>query len=225
MQYTFSYSISQPSRVLNDFQHLGFNEDLTGQRVFDGILSHTGGGSGDQINYRFGQTDRTERNRQNHFYPECIFPFAHQVLTDHLSGKTAGRGERCAANSTSPKRFEVNTSNEYWVKACSLLHTDTQGHDLTDPEDVRFYLLSGLSHSIGNVKDRKNGQQFTNAVSPYAAHRALLVALDQWVSGGISPPDSQIPRRPQGRFSNRRSAPSRTDGHVARDRLRETWLI
>ena len=198
VQYTFSYSISQPSRVLNDFQHLGFNEDLTGQQVFDGILSHTGGGSGDQINYRFGQTDRTERNRQNHFYPEGIFPFAHQVLTDHLSGKTAGRGERCAANNTSPKRFEVNTSNEYWVKACSLLHTDTQGHDLTDPEDVRFYLLSGLSHSIGNVKDRKNGQQFTNAVSPYAAHRALLVALDQWVSGGITPPDSQVPRRKDG---------------------------
>lgn len=198
VQYTLSYSISQPSRVLNDFQHLGFNEDLTGQRVFDGILSHTGGGSGDQINYRFGQTDRTERNRQNHFYPEGIFPFAHQVLTDHLSGKTAGRGERCAANNTSPKRFEVNTSNEYWVKACSLLHTDTQGQDLTDPEDVRFYLLSGLSHSIGNVKDRKNGQQFTNAVSPYAAHRALLVALDQWVSSGITPPDSQVPRRKDG---------------------------
>ncbi|MBM3941401.1 MAG: hypothetical protein FJ316_00460 [SAR202 cluster bacterium] len=195
VQHTFSYSISQPSRVLNDFQTLGFNEDLRGRRVFDGILSHTGGGSGDQINFRFGQTDRTERNRQNHLYPEAVFPFAHPVLTDHLSGKTAGRSQRGAASNTSPKRFEVNTSNEYWCKAASLLHTDTRGKDLPDPEDVRFYLLSGLSHGVGDINDRKEGQQFTNAVSPFAAHRALLVALDQWVSQGMAPPESKAPRR------------------------------
>ena len=195
VQYTFSYSISQPSRLLNDFQELGFNEGANGQLVFDGILSHTGGGSGDQINYRFGQTDRTERNRQNHLYPEGVFPFAHQVLTDHLSGKTGGRSERGTLSKTSPKRFEVNTSNEYWVKASSLLHTDTQGKDLPDPENVRFYLLSGLSHSVGNITDKKKNQQFTNAASPYATHRALLVALDQWVSQGIAPPESKVPRQ------------------------------
>ena len=195
VQFIYSYSISQPSRALNDFQHLGFNEDLDGQRVIDGILSHTGGGSGDQINYRFGQTDRTERNRQNHLYPEGVFPFAHQVLTDHLSGKSGGRSERCVATHTSPKRFEVNTANEYWCKACSLLHTDTRGNDLPDPENVRFYLLSGLSHGVGDITDKKKGQQFTNGVSPYAVHRALLVALDAWVSQGIAPPESQVPRR------------------------------
>jgi hypothetical protein len=195
VQYTFSYSISQPSRALNDFQSLGFNEDENGQNVFDGILSHTGGGSGDQINYRFGQTDRTERNRQNHLYPEGVFPFAHQVLTDHLSGQTGGRSQRGTASNSRPKRFEVNTSNEYWCKAGSLLHTDTRGNDLPDPADVRFYLLSGLSHGVGNIADRKKNQQFTNGVSPYAVHRALLVALDQWVSQGIAPPESQVPRR------------------------------
>ena len=195
VQHTFSYSISQPSRTLNDFQTLGFNEDEHGRRVFDGILSHTGGGSGDQINFRFGQTDRTERNRQNHLYPEAVFPFAHQVLTDHLTGKTGGRSDRGMESNTCPKRFEVNTSNEYWCKAASLLHTDTQGNDLPDPENVRFYLLSGLSHSVGNTADRKNNQQFTNGVAPYPAHRALLVALDEWVSQGIAPPESRVPRR------------------------------
>ena len=59
-----------------------------------------------------------------------MFPFAYPVLTDHLSGKTGGRGERCTASNTCPKRFEVNSANEYWVKAGSLLHTDTQGNDL-----------------------------------------------------------------------------------------------
>ena len=194
VQFTFSYSISQPSRALNDFQALGFNEDENGKRVIDGILSHTGGGSGDQINYRFAQTGRTERNRQNHLYPEGVFPFAHQVLTDHLSRKTDGRSARCTASNTCPKRFEVNTANEYWVKAGSLLHTDTRGRDLKDPRNVRFYLMSGLSHGVGDITDRGVCQQFTNGVSPYAAHRALLIALDEWVSHGIQPPKSEVPR-------------------------------
>ena len=194
VRHTFSYCISQPSRALNDFQRLGFNEDEHGRRVFDGILSHTGGGSGDQINFRFGQTDRTERNRQDHLYPEAVFPVAHQVLTDHLTGKTGGRSQRCMESSTRPKRFEVNTSNEYWCKAASLLHTDTQGHDLPDQENVRFYLLSGLSHRVGNTSDRKKNQQFTNGAALHSTHRALLVALDEWVSKGIAPPESKVPR-------------------------------
>ena len=194
VQHTYSYSISQPSRTLNDFHRLGFNADLQGRRVLDGILSHTGGGSGDQINYRYGQTGRTERNRQNHLYPEGIFPFAHQVTRDDLSGRTAGRSESCTASNTCPTRFEVNTSNEYWVKAGSLLHTDTDGEDLKEPENVRYYLMSGQSHGVGDVTDRGVCQQFTNGVSPYRAHRALLLALDEWVSYGIRPPKSEIPR-------------------------------
>ena len=189
-----SYSISQPSRTLNDFVNLGFNEGENGKRVLDGILSHTGGGSGDQINYRFGQTGRTERNRQNHLYPEGVFPFAHQSLTDTLSGKTAGRNDRCRASQTCPKRFEVNSANEYWVKAGSLLHSDTEGNDLRQPGNVRSYLVSGTSHGVGDITSRSICQQFTNAVSPYRLHRALLVALDDWVTTGAEPPASKIPR-------------------------------
>src|SRR5256885_8837455 len=95
--HTYSYSISQPSRTLNDYVLFGFNEDLQGRRVIDGILSHTGGGSGDQINYRYGQTGRTERNRPKQLYPGGGVPLAHQVLTDSLHGQTAGRDDRCAA--------------------------------------------------------------------------------------------------------------------------------
>ena len=123
-----------------------------------------------------------------------MFPFAHQVLTDHLSRKTGGRSASCTATNTCPKRFEVNTANEYRVKAGSLLHTDTRGRDWKDPRDVCFYLMSGLSHGVGDITDRGVCQQFTNAVSPYAAHRALLIALDEWVSHGIQPPKSEVPR-------------------------------
>jgi hypothetical protein len=217
VQHTFSYSISQPSRTLNDFQYLGFNEGEDGRRVLDGILSHTGGGSGDQINYRFGQTGRTERNRQNHLYPEGVFPFAHQGMTDHLSGKTAGRSERCTVTNTCPMRFEVNSANEYWVKAGSLLHTDTRGNDLKDPEHVRYYLVSGTSHGVGSITSRSTCQQFTNAVSPYRLHRALLVAFDEWVSQGAKPPKSEMPSRDSRAFAVPR--PGFQTGVVPQDEL------
>jgi len=195
---TFSFSISQPSRTLNDLLALGFNEDEQGRRVIDGMLKWTGGGSGVQINYRFAQTGRTERNRQNHLYPEGVFPFAYPVLTDHLSGKTAGRIARCQASNTCPKIFDANSANEYWVKAGSLLHTDTRGLDLPDPDNVRFYLISGLSHGVGNVTSRGQCQQFLNPTSPFPALRALLMALDQWVVAGTAPPPSLVPRQSDG---------------------------
>jgi hypothetical protein len=195
VRHTYSFSISQPSRTLNDFVALGFNEDERGARVIDGTLKWTGGGSGNQINYRFAQTNRTERNRQNHLYPEGVFPFAYPVLTDHLSGRKGGRNARCLASNTCPKSFDANSSNEYWVKAGSLLHTDTRGNDLPDPEHVRFYLISGLSHGVGNVTSKGMCQQFLNPTSPFPALRALLTALDQWVTNGTEPPASQVPRR------------------------------
>jgi hypothetical protein len=195
VRHTFTFSISQPTRALNDFVALGFNEDEKHGRVIDGMLKWTGGGSGNQINYRFAQTGRTERNRQDHLYPEGVFPFAYQVLTDSLSGRTGGRSARCTASNTCPKAFDGNSSNEYWVKAGSLLHTDTRGNDLPDPENVRFFLISGLSHGVGNVDGMATCQQSLNPTSPFPALRALLVALDQWVTKGTPPPDSRVPRR------------------------------
>jgi hypothetical protein len=195
VRHTFSFSISQPSRTLNDFLAFGFNQDERGARVIDGMLKWTGAGNGVQINYRFAQPDRTERNRQNHLYPEGIFPFAYPVTTDHLSGRRAGRLARCSESGTCPRIFNANSSNEYWVKAGSLLHTDSRGNDLPDPANVRFFLMSGLSHSVGDVTSHGICQQPLNPTSPFPALRALLVALDDWVTKGAEPPPSHVPRR------------------------------
>jgi hypothetical protein len=150
-------------------------------------------------------------------YPEGIFPFAHQVMTDTLSGRTDGRDRRCAATHTCPKRFEVNTSNEYWVKAGSLLHSDTQGRDLSDAPNTRYYLMSGQSHGVGDVTSRSTCQQFLNPTEPYSAHRALLIALDHWVSWGLPPPDSEIPRGNQRVFAT--TVPGSQTGVVAQQAL------
>ena len=82
-----AFAISQPARYLNDFVWLGFNQDLTGAKVFDGIENWIGAGTSDSLNYRFAKPARTERNRQDHLYPEGRFPFAFNTLTDSTHGQ------------------------------------------------------------------------------------------------------------------------------------------
>ena len=198
MQYTFSFAVSQPARYLNDFQTLGFNADEQGRRVLDGIENWLGGSSGIGLNVRFAQPARTERNRQNHLYPEALFPFAYPVLKDPFSGKTAGRLAACLSSYTCPKVFEINSANEYWGKAASLLHTDLRGHDLPDPDNVRFYLVSGAQHGPGNANTRGPCQQFQNPTDAAPLLRGLLMALDDWVCKGTVPPPSAVPRHATG---------------------------
>src|ERR1700733_12217903 len=83
-----SYGLSQPARTMNDFIWLGFNQDLNGKQVFDGTLNWVGASDGVAINYRFEQSGMTERNRQQHLYPEGIFPFAYPTTTDTLTDST-----------------------------------------------------------------------------------------------------------------------------------------
>jgi hypothetical protein len=204
VDFVEAFTISQPARYMNDFINLGFNEDEDGRRVFDGVLNWLGGGNGVAINYRFAQTARTERNRQNHRYPEAPFPFAWPELTDPYTGKTAGRGVRCSATNTCPKVMESNSSNEYWVKTGSLLHSDPSGKDLArDPANVRFYLLSGVEHTVGGAPVRSAGscQQFRNSTNPNPVLRALFVALDQWVTAGVAPPKSDVPNPGKAAYS------------------------
>jgi len=193
----YSFAVSQPARYVNDFVTLGFNEDERGRRVIDGVLNWIAGGSGSGENFRFAQPGRTERNRQNHLYPEANFPFAFPRVHDPLTGKTDGRGVQCAkTRHTCPKFMQVISANEYWVKAGSLAHTDARGHDLHDLHDTRNYLLSGVEHTLSGAAPNSRGvcQQFQNTTDPTPALRALFAALDEWVIWGIRPPKSEVPR-------------------------------
>jgi hypothetical protein len=195
-QQLYTFTVSQPARYLNEYETLGFNEDEQGRRAIDGILNWLGGGNGVNMNFRFGQTGRTERNRQNHRYPEAPFPFAYPNLTDPFTGETAGRIVRCAASNTCPKALQANSANEYWVKTSSLLHSYPDGRDLPrDPENVRFYLFSGVEHTGAGSPPNSPGmcQQNRNTTDPNPVLRALFIALDQWVTKGVTPPKSEVP--------------------------------
>ncbi|HEU4730346.1 MAG TPA: alpha/beta hydrolase domain-containing protein [Kofleriaceae bacterium] len=191
------HGISQPARVLHDVVRLGFNRDEHGRKVFDGILNYIAGPSSGFFNYRFAQPFRTHRQHIGRWTPERVFPFANQLLFDPVTEQLGGRLVRCTLTHTCPRIFEINSSNEYWVKGGSLLHTDTRGHDLRfDPPEVRSYLFSSLPHSP--AAGPGICEQSRNPLSPAAGLRALLTDLDAWITHHQEPPASRLPRRRDG---------------------------
>ncbi len=199
IEHVLTMGISQAARLLRDFVHLGFNADEGGRQVFDGVLNWIGGASGGFFNYRFAQPFRTHRQHIARRFPEREFPFANHLLTDPVTGRTDGRLERCRESRTCPRLMEANSANEYWVKGASLLHTDLAGDDLPDPPEVRFYLFSSLPHAAG-IGSSGLGicRQPRNPLVANAGLRALLAALDEWVTTGAEPPASRVPRRADG---------------------------
>src|SRR5215467_5048820 len=191
----YTETSSQPARTLNDFVHLGFNEDESGNKVFDGMMQWIGAGDGINMNYRWSQTKRTERNRQEQLYLEGLFPFANVTTYDPISKKRDGRYQKCSKTDTCPLAMEFYSSNEYWVKAGSLMSTDPSGnYDLPDHPDARLYLLSSKQHGgPGDPTSKGLCQQFLNPLASEQVQRALWEDLDQWSTQGVAPPPSQVP--------------------------------
>ena len=193
---------SQPGRFLNDFRHLGFNQAEDGKKVFDGLMQWISAGSGINLNYRFSQPNRTERNRQDHLHVENVFPFANVTTQDPFTGKVDSRYAKCEATGTCPVAVEIYSANEYWVKSASLLHTTSDGQaDLPDSPYARNYLISSHQHGTGSATSKGNCQQFQNPLNSAPIQRALFLALDDWVNG-IAPPASRVPRLADGMLAN-----------------------
>jgi hypothetical protein len=193
---------SQPGRMFNDFRKFGFNEDdrgKVGRKVFDGHMQWISAGSGIGMNYRFSQSGRTERNRQNHLYGENVFPFANVSTTDPFTGITASRYDACQKTNTCAFGVEIYSANEYWVKTASLLHTQPDGSaDLPDSPYTRNYFMSSMQHGTGNATNRGACQQFGNPLNSAPVQRALFLALDAWADDGKPPPASRVPRLDNG---------------------------
>ena len=190
---------SQPGRMLNDFRNLGFNQAENGKIVFDGMMQWIAAGDGINMNYRFSQPGRTERNRQDQLYAEGVFPFANQRTTDPITRKTAGRYDACTKTNTCPLAMEIYSENEYWVKAASLFHTDPMGKlDLPDHPMARLYLISSHQHGFGNGTSKGACQQLGNPLNSGPVQRALWEALDLWSTKGVAPPPSSVPHLADG---------------------------
>ncbi len=192
--HTLAFGISQAGRYLRDHIALGFNRDEDGARVFDGVFTHVAGIGRLFFNTPFAQPARTRTWHEDHDFPEVAFPFSTATFTDPIGGGTAALLRH---DGSDPLLIETNTATEYWQKGASLLHTDPDGtRDATLPDTVRGYFLTGTNHTgrAGVPRDAGPCTLPRNWHDPMAAVRALLVALDDWVTTGRAPPASRLPR-------------------------------
>ena len=193
VRHVLAIGISQSGRYLRDFVHQGFNQDEAQRKVFDGVLSHIAGVGGVFLNAEFGQPARTNTQHEDHYYPENAFPFSAARTSDPV---TKRKGALLRGDGFDPLWMDVNTSTEYWQKAASLLHTDPLGRtDLALPPNARVYMVAGTQHGgrVGVKPDFGPCSNPRNPHNPAPALRALMIALDEWVSGGKPPPPSSVP--------------------------------
>ena len=198
-QKVYGWGRSQTGRCLRDFVYRGYNADAAGRRVFDGIMPHVAGAGRKWLNHRFASPIVSGGQQyEDHFNIADLFPFSYAWSVDHLTGTEDAILKRPA---TDPLVFHTQTATEYWVRRGSLVHTDTQGNDLPQPESVRIYFWASSQHSANPLLQapaRGIGENLSNTVATSMLFRALLDAMDNWATDGTPPPASRMPNRADG---------------------------
>jgi len=175
--------ISQSGRFLRTFIADGFNADEQGKKVFDGVWAHVAGGGNGDFNQRFAQPSRTSGQFSGVDFPTDLPPFN----PDELLAKSAKAG-------VAPKLLLSNGSHEYWGRAAGLNHVSADGkRDVGHSPDVRVYYVAGTQHGAGGAPN-PSVQNPTNPMDWSFFQRAMLVALNKWITDGTAPPASQVPR-------------------------------
>jgi Alpha/beta hydrolase domain len=201
IDHAIGFGASQSGRYLHDYLYLGFNADEAGRTVFDGLMPHISGGKKTFTNYRFSQPGRSPYQHADMLYPGSDFPFTYPVTTDTLTGKRDGFLARCIAAGNCPRIIKTDSEIEFYQQRASLVVTDTQGNALDMPDNIRLFLLANLQHfALANAKSEmvKTCAFPTNPLNAGPPMRALLVALDGWISNGTLPPASRYPSRSDG---------------------------
>ncbi|NBZ99584.1 MAG: hypothetical protein EBS88_08875 [Betaproteobacteria bacterium] len=163
------FGVSQSGRFLRDFLYLGFNEDLSGKIVFEGLMPHVAGARRMATNFRFGQPSRNSRHPQDPAWQIDLFPFTYEVMTDPLNAQRDGLLLRCRQTQTCPKVMQTDSAGTpHFAEPASVM---TQAKTMALP-----------------VNPMHAGQPM----------RALLNALNEWITNGTEPPSSRVPMRSHG---------------------------
>lgn len=203
-RHVYAWGRSLGGRIQRDFLYWGFNADEQGRQVFDGMMPYAAGAGRVWLNRRFGQPVVSCHGHSRRYSPEHEFPHRYDVATDAVTGQTDGILARALASGTCPRIMHADSANEYWIKGAALVHTEGRGNDV-DVEalapDVRLYAIASIQHQTefdAVPRATRHAQQLTNPLYNGPAFRALATALDNWVSDGVPPPPSRVPRRADG---------------------------
>jgi hypothetical protein len=188
--------ISQSGRFLRDFLYLGFDEDEAGRIVFEGVMPHIAGGKRTFVNQRWAQPGRHSQQHEETTFPGDQFPFSYPVLADPVSGRTDGILAHCLASERCPKVMQSDSGTEFYQSRAALVVTGPAGQPIELPETVRAYSLADHQHfPSANSRPQPSEvcQQMTNPLHAGPIMRALLTAMDGWITSGTLPPATRYP--------------------------------
>lgn len=212
LERAYAFGVSLSGRFLRHFLWLGLDEDEAGRRVFDAVIPHVAGARRGEFNHRFGQASLNATHAVG-----SLFPFADTEQSDPVTGQRGALLARLEARGPLPKIVTINTSAEYWRGDASLVHTDVEGtRDVAAHPATRVYLFAGTQHTPGALPPPDadpntggRGLQPFNVVDYAPLLRAALVNLDRWVSEGVEPPPSAVPR-----LADRTAVPAETTAAI-----------
>jgi hypothetical protein len=201
VRHTIALGTSQSGNFIKTFVHLGFNEDLAGRTVFEGVFPYIAARQ-TPLNFRFAAPGGAGTLYEAGSEPILWW----SRYTDTVRGRAAGSLlDRCTATHTCPKVIEAFGATEFWDLRMSpgLVGTDAAA-DIPLPDTVRRYYMPGTSHGGGRggfqIEQPAAGQcvlpQNPNPMSD--TMRALTAALIEWVVDGTPPPPSRYPTLAEG---------------------------
>jgi hypothetical protein len=201
LERAYVFGVSQSGRFLRHLLYLGLDETEDGRLAFDAVVPHVAGARRGEFNLRFGQPSLNSVEAVG-----SLFPFVDQPDVDPVTGQRDGLLARVLARGRAPKIVTINSSAEYWRGDGSLVHTDVEGtRDVAPALGGRVYLFAGTQHTPGALppldadpNTGARGVHVFNVVDYAPLLRAALVNLDRWVSEGVEPPPSAVPRIAEG---------------------------
>jgi hypothetical protein len=196
-EYAYIFGVSQSGRFITHMIYEGFHVDERSRMVFDGARIHVAGGGKGGFNHRFAQTTHHPSDLEGNYMPADFFPFNFAPQIDPLTGKTGDVLALAKGMGKIPYIMITNNELEYWTRSASLIHTDVSGKkDAQVHAKVRIYLTAGAPHRNSPSRTRHYPlyEHSINPINHYAISRALMRAMDQWVSRGAAPPPSRYPR-------------------------------
>lgn len=182
---SIGFGMSQTGRFLRKFLYDGFNADEKDRQVFDGVWAHVAGAGRGSFNHRFAQASRDGQPFMNLFYPSDLPPFTDDGLL-----------KKAKDANVLPKIFYTDSEYEYWGRGSALTQINENGtSDVPYSANTRKYMLAGTQHAPGQFPPVRNPaiQNLPNSNDLRFTMRALLVAMNAWITTGKEPPAAAYP--------------------------------
>ena len=193
----YSSGTSSTGMYQREFLYLGFNQDTSHHKVFDGVTIYSAATHRLFANVQFAHPTFYSGQDQHHDYTSnSIAPMTLAVTTDPISGIRDGILKRPA---TDPLVLEIDEELVFWQWKASLNVVDGLGQGVRVPDNARLYFQNGFGHiraagllappQPAGICQHPTQGPASVSVTP----RALVTVMDRWADQGITPPKSNYP--------------------------------